>query len=88
MTGVETKRPFTMAATWLLTPYQMREEIRRCDDGDDTLADIGRSYNVSHSAISRLQAWGDYPAPNPAKNMRRFYQLDVQRDLKLYKMTE
>jgi hypothetical protein len=34
----------------------MREAIRRRDDGDETLADIGRSYNVSHSAISRLQA--------------------------------
>ena len=45
-----------MAARWLLTPHQMREAIRRRDDGDETLADIGRSYNVSHSTISRLQA--------------------------------
>jgi DNA invertase Pin-like site-specific DNA recombinase len=38
-----------------LTPYQIREAIRRRDDGDETLAEIGRSYNVSHSTISRLQ---------------------------------
>jgi hypothetical protein len=38
-----------------LTAHQMREAIRRRDDGDETLVDIGRSYNVSHSTISRLQ---------------------------------
>ena len=37
-----------------LTPHQIREAIRRRDDGDETLEDIGRSYNVSHSTISRL----------------------------------
>jgi DNA invertase Pin-like site-specific DNA recombinase len=38
-----------------LTPHQIREAIRRRDDGDETLEDIGRSYNVSHSTISRLR---------------------------------
>ncbi|HUC19262.1 MAG TPA: recombinase family protein [Acetobacteraceae bacterium] len=37
-----------------LTPHQQREVIRRRDSGDETLADIGRSYNVSGSTISRL----------------------------------
>jgi hypothetical protein len=39
-----------------LTAHQMREAIRRRDDGDETREDIGRSYNVSHSTISRLKA--------------------------------
>src|ERR1700733_2192358 len=30
-----------------LTPHQQREAIRRRDSGDESLADIGRSYNVS-----------------------------------------
>ena len=36
-----------------LTPHQQREAIKRRDAGE-TLADIARSYNVSHSTISRL----------------------------------
>jgi DNA invertase Pin-like site-specific DNA recombinase len=36
-----------------LTPHQKREAIKRRDAGDAT-RDIGRSYNVSHSTISRL----------------------------------
>ena len=39
-----------------LTPHQKREAIRRRDTGDETLADIGRSYNVSPATISRLMA--------------------------------
>jgi len=39
-----------------LTAHQMREPIRRRDHGDETLEDIGRSYNVSHSMIARLHA--------------------------------
>ncbi|MBV8096437.1 MAG: helix-turn-helix domain-containing protein, partial [Acetobacteraceae bacterium] len=35
------------------TPHQQREAIKRRDAGE-TLADIARSYNVSHSTISRL----------------------------------
>ena len=37
-----------------LTPHQRREAIARRDAGDETLTDIARSYNVSHSTISRL----------------------------------
>jgi DNA invertase Pin-like site-specific DNA recombinase len=39
-----------------LTPHQKREAIKRRDAGDETLADIGRSYNVSAATISRLTA--------------------------------
>jgi DNA invertase Pin-like site-specific DNA recombinase len=39
-----------------LTEHQRREAIKRRDEGDETLADIGRSYNVSGSTISRLSA--------------------------------
>jgi DNA invertase Pin-like site-specific DNA recombinase len=38
-----------------LTPHQKREAIKRRDAGDAT-RDIARSYNVSHSTISRLSA--------------------------------
>ena len=38
-----------------LTLVQMREAIRRRDAGDETLATIGRSYNVSPQTISRLK---------------------------------
>jgi DNA invertase Pin-like site-specific DNA recombinase len=37
-----------------LTPHQQREAIKRRDRGGETLADIGRSYNVSGATISRL----------------------------------
>jgi hypothetical protein len=30
-----------------LTAHQLREAIKRRDAGDETLAEIGRSYNVS-----------------------------------------
>jgi Helix-turn-helix domain of resolvase len=36
-----------------LTPHQVAEAIRRRDAGE-ALTEIGRSYNVSHSTISRL----------------------------------
>lgn len=36
-----------------LTPHQQREALER-RDGGETLAAIARSYNVSHSTISRL----------------------------------
>jgi hypothetical protein len=39
-----------------LTPHQRREAIKRRDQGDETLDDIGRSYNVSPATISRLTA--------------------------------
>jgi len=38
-----------------LTDHQQHEAIKRRDSGDETLADIARSYNVSHSTISRLK---------------------------------
>jgi hypothetical protein len=37
-----------------LTPHQQREAIRRRDRGDETLAEIGRRYNVSGWTITRL----------------------------------
>jgi DNA invertase Pin-like site-specific DNA recombinase len=37
-----------------LTPHQVREAIARRDNGE-VLADIARTYNVSHSTISRLK---------------------------------
>ena len=39
-----------------LTPHQQREAIKRRDGGKETLGEIARSYNVSHSTISRLAA--------------------------------
>ena len=39
-----------------LTPHQKREAIRRRDRGEDSLAEIGRSYNVSGWTIARLEA--------------------------------
>ena len=39
-----------------LTPHQQREAIRRRDCGEETLAEIGRSYNVSGWTIARLVA--------------------------------
>ena len=38
-----------------LTPHQQREAIKRRDHGEP-MRDIARSYNVSHSTISRLMA--------------------------------
>jgi DNA invertase Pin-like site-specific DNA recombinase len=37
-----------------LTPHQMKEAIQRRERGDETLREIARSYDVSHSTISRL----------------------------------
>jgi DNA invertase Pin-like site-specific DNA recombinase len=37
-----------------LTPHQRREALRRREWGE-TLAEIGRSYNVSGATISRLR---------------------------------
>jgi DNA invertase Pin-like site-specific DNA recombinase len=36
-----------------LTPHQQLEAIKRRDLGEESLADIGRSYNVSVATISR-----------------------------------
>ena len=37
-----------------LTQHQQREAARRRDRGNETLAEIGRSYNVSGWTIARL----------------------------------
>lgn len=37
-----------------LTPHQRKEAIARKERGEETLVAIARSYNVSHSTISRL----------------------------------
>ena len=39
-----------------MTPHQMKEAIKLRDRGEETLREIARSYNVSHSTISRLVA--------------------------------
>jgi DNA invertase Pin-like site-specific DNA recombinase len=39
-----------------LTPHQIREALVRRERGDETHAEIGRSYNVSDWTISRLVA--------------------------------
>jgi DNA invertase Pin-like site-specific DNA recombinase len=44
-----------MGPKFKLTPHQISEAIKRRDHGE-TLEEIGRSYNVSHSTISRLKA--------------------------------
>jgi DNA invertase Pin-like site-specific DNA recombinase len=43
----------TMGRPPKLTHHQRKEAIKRRNDGEN-LTDIGRSYNVSHSTISRL----------------------------------
>jgi DNA invertase Pin-like site-specific DNA recombinase len=39
-----------------LTPHQQKEAIKRRDRGEESLTEIGRSYNVSAATISRLGA--------------------------------
>jgi DNA invertase Pin-like site-specific DNA recombinase len=39
-----------------LTEHQKREAIRRRDHDGETVREIARSFNVSHSTISRLTA--------------------------------
>ena len=39
-----------------LTPHQQKEALARRERGEETLAEIGRSYNVSGWTISRLAA--------------------------------
>lgn len=38
-----------------LTPHQRDEAFRRRNAGEESMTEIGRSYNVSHSTISRLR---------------------------------
>jgi hypothetical protein len=37
-----------------LTAHQQKEAIKRRDRGEESLTEIGRSYNVSAATISRL----------------------------------
>jgi hypothetical protein len=37
-----------------LTPHQQKEAIKRRELGEESLTEIGRSYNVSAATISRL----------------------------------
>ena len=46
--GVKMGRPLK------LTPHQKKEAIKRRDQGEETLAEIGKSYNVSGWTIARL----------------------------------
>jgi DNA invertase Pin-like site-specific DNA recombinase len=39
-----------------LTAHQQKEAIKRRDRGEESLTEIGRSYNVSAATISRLAA--------------------------------
>jgi DNA invertase Pin-like site-specific DNA recombinase len=47
--GQSLGRPFK------LTTHQQKEAVKRRDRGEETLVEIGRSYNVSAATISRLQ---------------------------------
>ena len=38
----------------MLTPHQRREASARREAGEETLMEIARSYNVSHTMIARL----------------------------------
>jgi DNA invertase Pin-like site-specific DNA recombinase len=46
--GVQMRRPHK------LTPHQQKAAIKRRDRGEESLTEIGRSYNVSAATISRL----------------------------------
>jgi hypothetical protein len=39
-----------------LTPHQIKEALRRRRDAAEAMREVARSYNVSHSMISRLVA--------------------------------
>jgi DNA invertase Pin-like site-specific DNA recombinase len=54
--GKHLGRPFK------LTAHQKQEAVKRRDQGDETLAEIARSYNVSPATISRLPAQGQEAA--------------------------
>jgi hypothetical protein len=56
----EGRAPSRGASRWggppKFTPHQEREAIRRGDQGEETLAELARSYDVGKSMISRLRA--------------------------------
>jgi hypothetical protein len=37
-----------------LTPHQQREAIKRREQGEESLTEVGRTYNVSAATTSRL----------------------------------
>jgi len=45
-----------MGPKFKLTPHQQREAIKRRDREGETVREIARTFNVSHSTISRLKA--------------------------------
>ena len=45
-----------LGRTPILTPHQQHEARARREKGEESLTEIARSYNVSHSTISRLRA--------------------------------
>ena len=49
-------RGVTLGRKPKLTAHQQREAMRRRESGEETLAEIGRSYNGSSWTISRLAA--------------------------------
>ncbi len=51
-----THKGFSQDVTAKLTDHQKKEAIKRRDHGEETLAEIGRSYNVSGWTIARLEA--------------------------------
>ena len=55
-TGEGRARGVKMGRPPKLTPHQQKEAIKCRDQGEETLADIARSYNVSAATISRLMA--------------------------------
>jgi DNA invertase Pin-like site-specific DNA recombinase len=48
-------RGVKMGPKYKLTPHQMHEALKRRDEGDEPLREIAKTYNVSHSTISRLR---------------------------------
>ncbi len=51
-----THKGFSQDVKAKLTDHQKKEAIKRRDHGEETLAEIGRSYNVSGWTIARLEA--------------------------------
>ncbi len=49
-------RGVKMGRTPKLTAHQMREDIKRRDTKGEPVREIARTFNVSHSTISRLKA--------------------------------
>jgi DNA invertase Pin-like site-specific DNA recombinase len=50
-----------------LTLHQIREAIQRRDGDGETVRDIARTFNVSHSTISRLKSGADTLQNNPKR---------------------